>query len=268
MNKIKIITSLNNPQIKEVVRLRQRRERDSQKLFIIEGYRELSLALKSCLILKQVFYCQELLDNEQRHLINEVLKKGIQAVEVSKKVFLKLSYGERQEGVLAVAEQLPVKLKDLSLSKNPIIVVVESLEKPGNLGAILRSCDAASVEAVIVCDGKTDIYNPNCMRASLGAFFNVAVVEETSLNAITWLKKNNLKIFLTTPQADSEYTKADFLGPTALVLGSEDKGLSPIWFKEPNLKIKIPMMGKIDSLNVAMAASVLMFEALRQRRAI
>ncbi|MDP2940072.1 MAG: RNA methyltransferase [Candidatus Omnitrophota bacterium] len=268
MSKIEVITSLNNPKIKQVVKLRQRKERDSQKLFIIEGYRELSLALHSSFAIKEFFYCEELLNGKHALLFDESSKRGAQIFKVSKKVFLKIAFGERQEGVLALAKERHFKLNDISLSKNPLVVVVESLEKPGNLGAILRTCDAAGVDAVIVCDGKTDIYNPNCIRASLGAFFSVPVLEETSQNVIDWLKKNKFEIFLALTNADTLYSKVSFLAPTALVLGSENKGLSLIWQNASDLKIKIPMNGKVDSLNVAMAASILIFEALRQRETI
>ncbi len=266
MNKIESITSKENPRIKEAVKLRQRKERDSQKLFIVEGCRELSLALSSSVILKEVFYCPELLDKKEAYLIDQSAKKGAKITEVNKNVFLKISYGERQEGVLALAEQKPLKLNAVSLSKNPLIIAVESLEKPGNLGAVLRSCDAAGVELLIVCDSKTDIFNPNCIRASLGAFFSVPVIEETSQNTIAWLKKNNLKIFLAMPDAETEYTKADFSRPSAVVLGSEHKGLAGQWLEAPALKIKIPMKGKSNSLNVAQAATILIYEAIRQRK--
>lgn len=265
MQKFETISSIQNPKIKEIVKLRQRKERDSQKLFIIEGYREVSLAIKSSFEIKEVFYCEELLENKESQIVGEISKKGARVFQVNKKVFAKISYGERLEGILALAKEERLKLNDLKLSKDSLIVAVESIEKPGNLGAILRTCDAAGVQAVVVCEGKTDIYNPNCIRSSLGAFFSLPVVEETSSNTIFWLKKNNFKIFLAMPDADMEYTKADFLGKSAIVLGSEDEGLSREWAKESNLKIKIPMKGRVDSLNVSAAASILIFEAKRQR---
>ncbi len=266
MVKTKVILSPQNPLIKEVVRLRNRKERDTRKLFIVEGYRELSLALQSPFALRKLFFCAELLEKEQMRLVEEAEKKGAGIFAVSQSVFAKICYGKPREGILGLAEERHIRLDSLSLPKNPLIVAVESLEKPGNLGAILRSGDAAGVSAVIVCDGKTDIYNPNCIRASLGAFFNVVVVEETSSNTLNWLKKNNFNIFLATPQAHQDYTQVDFSGASAIVLGSEDKGLSSAWRKNSNLEINIPMAGKVDSLNVAMAATILIFEALRQRR--
>lgn len=265
MKKIEAISSIQNPKIKEVANLRERKTRKARGLFIVEGLAEFQLALESSFEFKEIFFCQELLESKKNNLIEKALKKCSQIFEVNKKVFAKISYGERQEGILGIARENHLRLDDLKLSHSPLILAVEKLEKPGNLGAILRTCDAAGVEAVIVCDGKTDIYNPNCIRASLGAFFSIPVIEETSSNTIAWFKKNNFKIFLATPEGELFYSKVDFSGFSAIVLGSEDKGLSTLWLNSSDLKIKIPMKGKVNSLNLSVAASILIFEAKRQR---
>ena len=193
------------------------------------------------------------------------MAKNIESVEVSAKVLEKLAYGERHEGIIAVIKTPLLSLKDLKLSKEPLVVVLESLEKPGNLGAVLRTCDGVGVEAVLVCDPKTDVYNPNVIRSSTGTIFSIPVVCGSSSEISSFLKSKKIKICASTPAATKSYTQADFKGAWALVLGSESEGLSDFWLKLADLTVKIPMNGLADSLNVSISAAVILYEALRQR---
>lgn len=189
----------------------------------------------------------------------------IEFVEVSDKVMGKLAYGERHESIIALAKTPVLTLKDLKLSNHPLIVVLESLEKPGNLGAILRTCDGVGVEAVLVCDPKTDIYNPNVIRSSTGVVFSIPVVCATYEGIFSFLRSKKIKICASQPQGQKLYTQADFKGSWALVLGSEDKGLSEVWSTCADVTVKIPMKGHADSLNVSISAAIILYEALRQR---
>lgn len=256
-----IISSLQNPKIKQAIKLREAKERKKLGLVIIEGWKELSLALAAGVEIEHVFYCPEL-DAGKKAVAEAPAEKNI---IVSKKVFQKISYREHPDGVLAAGKIKLVGLAEIKLKKNPLIIVLEAVEKPGNLGAILRSADAAGADAVIICDKKTDIFSPNVIRASLGTVFTNKVIIADSDEAIGWLKENGIKIFATAPAAEKIYTDADFRAGAAIVMGAEDKGLSEKWFRATDEKIKIPMAGKIDSLNVSVSLAIILFEALRQR---
>ena len=263
-----ILTSVTNPRVKEVRNLRKPEDRRTSGLFIIEGYKELGLALDSGIAIKELYCCPELLEKgKERDLLAKVKNKGIGIFEVSEKVYEKIAYGNRREGALAIAIAPRVTLEGLRLSKNPLVVIIEHLEKPGNLGAILRTADAAGVDAVIVADALSDIYNPNAVRASLGALFSVPVVNAPSQETRAWLKKNAIAVLAACVRGKSVYTSFDFRKPSAIVLGSEEKGLSAIWMDTADYQMSIPMAGKADSLNVSAAAAVLLFEAVRQRSA-
>lgn len=242
--------------------MKDAKERKKTGLILIEGSREISLALGSDVKIDALFYCPELAgsDNELLLLLN---KKTV--INVSKAVFEKMAYREHPEGFLAVGRIEPTGLEKINLGDNPLVIVVEAVEKPGNLGAILRSADAAGADAVIICDAKTDIYNPNVIRASLGTVFSNQVAVSSSEAVMGWLKKNKVKSFAALPRAEKLYTQADYKGPTAIVIGTEDTGLTKIWEDSADEKIRIDMKGKIDSLNASVSLAVILFEALRQR---
>ena len=264
---MQIITSLKNPKVGEAVKLMERRRREETGSFLIEGVKELSLALNSGIKLVRLFYCEEFFKgDEEREIIKTALKHGAELIPVTSNVFKKMVYREGSFGLLAEAEQFKKGLKDISLSVPPLLVVVESAEKPGNLGAILRSADAAGADGVIVCGKGADIYNPNVVRASMGALFTIPVIESTSEEAIRWLKDKNIMIVAATPHADKSYFDADLNGACAIVMGSEHEGLSSVLLKAADIKVMIPMKGKADSLNLSAATAVILYEAVRQRR--
>jgi TrmH family RNA methyltransferase len=260
------LTSLQNPRIKNAVKLRQRSHRDGQGLLLVEGYREILRALDNSLAPAELFFCRSLFTgrNEQT-VLDRCVAAGARLFECSEPVFRKLAYRDRPEGLLAVMPQVRVPLGSLKLPVNPLLVVAESVEKPGNLGTILRTADAAGVNAVIVCDPCTDINNPNVVRSSIGTLFSLPVVETTTGEALAWLKSHGIRILCSTPHTDRLLTDTDLTGPVAIVLGSEQYGASGSLMESSDMKVRIPMMGQADSLNVASAAAVILFEALRQR---
>jgi TrmH family RNA methyltransferase len=260
------ITSLTNDRVKDVIRLRQRSHRDEQNQMLIEGYREIGRALANGHNPTEIFICPEMFQgSNEASLIEACRAAGAQATECSSSVFAKMAYRERPEGLLAVAPQVRRRLADINLPVNPLVVVAESVEKPGNLGTILRSADAAGVHAVIVCDRCTDINNPNVVRASIGAVFSLPVVEAPTSDVVPWLKERGIRILSASPHAKTVYTDENMSLGTAIVLGSEQYGLSGQWMKAADTQVRIPMLGQSDSLNVAAAATILLFEAVRQR---
>jgi RNA methyltransferase, TrmH family len=264
------ITSLQNPKMKNAVRLFDRKARDESGLFLIEGYRELSRAVDASIEIVSLFICPILfLGENEQSLIDKALKGGADIFSCDPKVFKKLSYRDRPDGLIAVASQMKLSLDALSRKiqgkQNPFFLVAESIEKPGNLGTILRSCDAVGADGVIICDRCTDIYNPNVVRASVGTLFTVPVVEAEGSQVLSWLKSRGVKILSSTPNTEVEYTEADLSGPVALVVGTEQLGLSEAWLSQADVKVRIPMMGVADSLNVATATTLLLYEVLRQR---
>ena len=262
------ITSLQNPRIKLAIKLQQRSHRDAAELMLIEGYRELKRAADNGHLPSCVFFCPPLFQGQNElSLIQRFADAGIELLECTEPVFRKMSYRDRPEGLLAVAPQVKRAFGSLVIPDHPLFVVAESIEKPGNLGTILRSADAAGVCALIVCDRCTDINNPNVVRASIGALFTVPVVEATSAAALSWLRERGVQILAATPHTDVEYTAVDLRGPTAIVVGTEQYGLSDTWMNAADLKVRIPMLGQADSLNVAAATTILLYEAVRQRRA-
>lgn len=265
------ITSVQNPKLKQAVWLHERRERDKTGLFLIEGYRELLRATDVDWSVESVFVCPELfLGSNENALIARLAKKGAKVFACSESVFRKLSYRDRPDGLVGVAKQHHRTLQDLQdllkSKKNPFLVIAEAIEKPGNLGTILRSSDAVGIDALIVCDKCTDIFNPNVVRASVGTLFSVPVIEATSKETLTWLKERGISILAATPAAKNEFTQVGMTGPLAIAVGTEQLGLSPIWMEQADLQVSIPMNGIADSLNVAMATTLLLYEALRQRQ--
>ncbi|MAJ28993.1 rRNA methyltransferase [bacterium TMED181] len=274
MNPEEILTSLQNPRIKALVRLRDRRDRDRERQFVIEGFREISRAVEAKLPLAEVFTCPELYLGSQEHelLGNAASKCGAQICHVSREVFQKISYRDRPDGLIARAPKPEWGLnrwdKLITTSESgqaPLFIVAQSIEKPGNLGTLLRTSDAAAVSGLIVVDRCTDLFNPNVVRASVGTLFTVPVAECSSEEALQWFRENNIRLVATSPDAPSAYTDTDLSGPIAIVMGSEQYGLDDRWLAETDLQVSIPMAGSADSLNVAMATAVVLFESLRQR---
>ncbi len=258
------ITSSQNPKVKHLLSLRDRRERDKTKEFVIEGYREILRAFDCGWKISQLFYCPSLfLGSNEDALIERIQSSGTQLFCCSQNVFEKFSYRDRPDGLIAVSHQ---KITPLSMLNKNFLVVAEAIEKPGNLGTILRSADAVGVDGLVLVDKCTDLFNPNVVRASVGTLFSVPVAEATSEEALKWLKENKIQILAATPHAKNEYTEIDLTGPVAVVLGTEQLGLSQMWMDQADLQVKLPMMGMADSLNVSTAASVLLYEVLRQRR--
>lgn len=263
-----VITSLQNPRVKHLVKLRDRRPRDVAQEFLVEGYRQIRRALDKGFPPRQLYVCPEWYPGDQGNeaaLIAEVAAAGGHVFQLSKAAFAKVAYRERPDGLLAVLPQWRHGLDDLPLSPTPFILVVEAIEKPGNLGTILRSADAAGVDGLIVCDPVTDLFNPNVVRASTGVLFSVPVVIAESTEVRAWLRQKQIRAIATTPAAEGLHTAADLTGPLAIVMGSEQYGLSEAWLAEADQTVRIPMAGQADSLNVAMATIITLFEAVRQR---
>lgn len=258
------ITSLQNIRIKNIVKLSKAKERKAQNLFILEGARELTLALSSDYKPDSVFVCPELFAKtdypQVLHSINESL-----IYEVSQQVFEKVAYREGSDGLIALIKPKQHSLDDLAIKSNPFVIILEAVEKPGNLGAILRTADAAQVDAVIVCDPQTDVYNPNAIRSSVGCMFTVPVAVCSSSEALLWLKQQGITSYAAELQASEWYQDVDYTAPSAIVMGTEADGLTDFWLDNADKRIKIPMRGKIDSLNVSVSTAVITFEAMRQR---
>ena len=259
-----LISSLQNTSVKNLVKLSKARERKSQNLFLIEGARELSLALAGDYTIEEVYVCKELFLNTRYPDVLDTIEDE-RIIEITPNVFEKVSYRTSSDGVIALARPKRHTLAEIRLSDNPFVIILESVEKPGNLGAILRSADAAAVDAVIVCDPQTDVYNPNVIRSSVGGIFTVQTAVCSSQEAMDWLKENNIASYAAELKAAEFYQDVDFRGPSAIVMGTEAEGLTDSWLNYANKRIKIPMRGRIDSLNVSVSTAVLTFEAMRQR---
>jgi RNA methyltransferase, TrmH family len=261
------ITSPANPRIKSAVRLRQRQGREDQRRIIIDGVREIGRAIEAGVEVGELFYLPELCgDDEHQAVLRGARRAGAMLIDVTPSVIEKLAYGNRVEGVVATAGTPQRRLEDLPLTADALVAVVEGLEKPGNLGAILRTADAAGVGGLIVAEGGTDLFNPNAIRASLGAIFSVPVCLTTGAGALAWLREHRFKLYATRVDAALDYTAANLRGRSAIVLGSEAEGLSDLWRAGDVTAIRLPMLGTVDSLNVSATAAVLFYEALRQRR--
>ncbi len=260
------ITSFQNPHAKEAQKLRNRKERKLSELFLIEGYRELKRYIDAQKTVLKLFFCPSLfLKTNERELVQKASEQNALVFECSEALFKKLSYRDRPDGLLAVANQFHDSLDQLELIDTPFLVIAESIEKPGNLGTILRTCDAAKVDAVIVCDPCTDIFNPNVVRSSIGTLFTQPVIQANFTETIAFLTKHQIRVVAATPHAKDSYVKTHLLGPVALLVGCEQYGLSENWFERAAVKVRIPMKGIADSLNVAQATTLLLYEILRQR---
>ena len=258
--RIETITSAQNPKIKNLLLLQEKsKARREQGLFVVEGRRELEHALEAGFRARTVFVCPE--------IAGDFVFPGLTGnlIEIPEALYKKVAYREGTEGVVAEMEVQERRLEDLQLGERPLVVVLESVEKPGNLGAVLRSADAARADAVIVCDPLTDLWNPNLIRASIGAVFTVPTVCASSAETIDWLKARGIRILTAQLQDSSWYYDTDMTGGTALVMGTESTGLTDVWRRAADAHIRIPMLGRLDSLNVSVSAAILLFEAVRQR---
>ena len=282
-----IITSAQNPKIKNLLLLQEKsKARREQGLFVVEGRRELEHCLEAGFQVRTLFICPDLAGDEalsgafarigSRRAAEERASspantlspvKEPLVIEIPENLYRKVAYRESTEGIIAEVECKERRLEDLELSEHPLVMVLESVEKPGNLGAVLRSADAARADAVIVCDPLTDLYNPNLIRASLGGIFTVPTVAASSEETIAWLKARGIRILTAQLQDSSWYYDIDMTVGTALVMGTESTGLTDIWRRAADAHIRIPMLGRLDSLNVSVSAAILLFEAVRQRNA-
>ena len=261
-----LITSPSNPRIKDAVKLRQRSHRDELDRMLIEGYREISRALDNHHPIETLFYCETHFQGANNEaLLERARQAGANLFLCYPSSFDKMAYRDRPDGLIAIAPQVRHALADIPRTDRPFIVVAEAIEKPGNLGTILRSADAAGVDAVIVCDRCTDINNPNVVRASVGTLFAMPVVETTTDEAQAWLREQDIRTVAATPHAETLYSDADLARPTAIVVGTEQYGLSSRWMDTADVQVRIPMLGQADSLNVASATTILLYETVRQR---
>jgi TrmH family RNA methyltransferase len=269
-----LITSFSNPQVKDVVRLRTGKHRRRKEHFLIDGVREISRAIVSNIEIVKVYIENDYFSRETNHTISEKdrLRKLLQELdrrgcvwEVTHEIFLKMTFGERNEGVIAVAESPIRDLVDVTLSENPLVCVLEGIEKPGNIGAVFRSADGAGLDAVIVAQPETDLFNPGTVRASLGTVFPMQSAVTSSEDVLKWLRNQNVQIIATKCDGAVPHDTIDFTLPTAIVMGCESAGLSDIWNAPDIHAVKIPMLGLADSLNISNAAAILFYEARRQR---
>jgi len=267
-----VITSLQNPRVKNAVRLRDRRHREKQGQILIDGARELAQAISAGVKMLEVFVCEPCgSSDDARRALAMLPDGGGEILQVSEPVLAKLAFGRRSEGLLAVAEMPTATLEDVEemipweQPASALVAVLEGVEKPGNFGAVLRSADGAGVSAVIAADPRTDLYNPNAIRASLGTIFTLPICAAGSAETLAWLRRNGLQILAARVDGSVPYTEVNYRRPTAMVLGSEAAGLSSVWSAEDITPIRLPMRGAADSLNISAAAAVLFYEARRQR---
>jgi TrmH family RNA methyltransferase len=257
------IESTQNHKIKEVAALLDKpKERRNTRLFVVEGVREISLALSAGYSLQALYYLPQIIPDPSQRL---QLPPDFPCQPVSPSVYKKIAYRDSTEGIVAVLYQKNLSLHQLSIPDNPLILVMEGIEKPGNIGAMLRTADAASIDAVLVCDPQCDLYNPNLIRSSLGAIFTCPTITCTSVEAITLLQQQSIRIFAATLQESLPYHTQDYRSGSAIVVGSEAIGLSTLWREAASTCVHIPMLGATDSLNVSVSAAIIIFEAIRQR---
>ncbi|MCX7819595.1 MAG: RNA methyltransferase [Kiritimatiellae bacterium] len=260
------ITSVRNDRVRAAMALRDRRDRERTGRMLVEGYRENLRALDHGVRPLELFFCRELfLGSNEDTILARAAAAGADLLDCSEAVFRRLSYRDRPDGLIAVAPIVRRSLGDLQLGSCPLVLVMEGIEKPGNLGTMLRSADAAGADAAILVDGRTDLFNPNAIRASVGAVFTVPVAEAGGEETIAWLKARHIRIFAATPAATEPYFQCDMSGPSAIVVGSEQYGLTSAWLEAADRRVCIPMRGSCDSLNVSAAATILLHDAVRQR---
>ena len=259
---MKQIQSLQNPLIKNILKLQEKsRERKKQQLFIIEGKREVELAFKSDFEIESLLFISQKIES---HYIKQFNAKEV--IEITPEIYQKIAYRESTEGIIAIAKSKHIDLKSLTFkNKHPLILVLEGIEKPGNIGAMIRSADAANIDAIILADPKTDYFNPNVIRSSVGGVFTKKIVISSSEEIITFLRQKNIKMYAATLQNSNKYTDEDYTEASAIIVGTEANGLTQIWRNHSIKNINIPMQGEIDSMNVSVAAAIILFEAKRQR---
>ncbi|RLD85023.1 MAG: RNA methyltransferase [Bacteroidetes bacterium] len=262
----KLITSIQNSLVKEIVQLQEKsRVRKKKELFIIEGVREISLALKGNYHVKSVWICEDIITLEK---VNSLLglKEETELIIISKEVYQKISHRKTTEGIIAIAKTKEFDLSSIELPPTPLILIAEAPEKPGNIGALLRTADAANLDAVIIANPKTDLYNPNIIRSSVGCVFTTNIAMGTTDEIIDLLRQKNINSYAAALNENNiPYTEVNFKGASAIIVGTESTGLSDNWLNNSTKKIIIPMQGEIDSLNVSVSAAILIFEAKRQR---
>ncbi|QTD37870.1 RNA methyltransferase [Polaribacter batillariae] len=261
---MKKITSIHNAYIKELQKIKDKsRERKKTQRFIIEGKREISLAIKGNYEFDTILFVEEIISEKE---ILTLFNKNVNKIVISKEVYQKLAYRDSTEGIIAVTKSKEFSLEDIHFkNKNPLILIAESIEKPGNVGALLRTADAANLEAVFIADPKSDLYNANIIRSSMGCVFTNKIAVATSAEIITFLQKNNIPIYAATLQNSNEYHKENYTKASAIVVGTEATGLTEQWRNAATQNINIPMQGQIDSMNVSVSAAIIIFEAKRQR---
>lgn len=245
--------------------MKDKKFRQAEGFFVVEGFRELKRALDTGKKIKEVYLCQEIILNKASERISNALPNTISVVYLSADVFKKLSYRESPDGILGIVECWGLSIEKMEVSSNPFFIVAEGLEKPGNLGALVRSAEGAGADGLILCASVVDIFNPNCVRASQGAIFNLPIALSDNSTVFEFLQKNKIQMVATSPDAPSLYWDISYLGPTAILVGNEHEGLSSFWMENASQKAKIPMQGISDSLNVHTAACLGMYELLRQR---
>jgi TrmH family RNA methyltransferase len=263
-----MITSPHNQRVKDAIKLRDHRGRQKQRRMIIDGTREIRRALGGRLDWVEAFVAEDLLQAEDADVAEELRSAGAEMLSVTADVFAKLAFGDRAEGIVAIARTPDRRLEDLTLSTQPTVAVLEAVEKPGNVGAVLRSADAAGIDAVVLADPHTDLFNPNTIRASQGAVFTLPIAVADGEAVRRWLRDRQFRIFAARVDGAVDYTAARLVPPAAIVLGSEASGLSEHWHDDDITAIRLPMCGTIDSLNVSVTAGVLFYEALRQRNSL
>ena len=261
-----VLTSFANPRVKAAGALRDRRQRDRTGLTLVDGARELRRALEAGVIVVEAFVCEPLLAGPDARVVFDRLRaNGTTLHTTSEPVFAKLAFGERAEGIVAVVRIPTTRLDDLAMPPVPLVVVIEGVEKPGNVGALLRSADGAGVDAVVVASPRTDLFNPNAIRASAGTVFCVPLGVAPTADVIAWLRARSIRIVAARVEAERLYTATDLSGPVAVVLGAEDDGLTSAWTAPDIDAVRLPMLGVADSLNVSISGAVLLYEARRQR---
>lgn len=263
---MKQITSAQNPYIKELIQLQEKsRNRRKSGQFVMEGLREIEIALRNGYEITSLLICSDFITDDALSKLKIQLQNNTELIEISRDVYQKIAYRDSTEGIVAVAKIKAHDLRNLQLPENPLIIVLESPEKPGNIGAVLRTADAAHADAVIIADARTDLYNPNIVRSSVGALFTNRIAMATSEETISFLKQHHIAVYSAILQEAVPYYTVDFKKGSAIVMGTEATGLTSLWREESDANIIIPMEGQIDSMNVSVAAAVLMFEAKRQR---
>ncbi|MFC8501644.1 TrmH family RNA methyltransferase [Pedococcus sp. NPDC057267] len=261
------LTSPANPRLKSLAALRRRRGREESGRTLVEGYEELSLALDAGVLPESLYYCPELMLDpaRQTRVVDEVRARGVDTVQVSRAAFEKVAYREGPDGFLAVVPAVTRTCADLELGPSPLVVLCQGVEKPGNLGAMLRTADAAGADAVVAADPVTDWGNPNLVRASKGTVFSVPVASDSTGDTLAWLEAHGIALVATTPDTDLLHTDVDYTGPVAIAVGAEKYGLTDEVLERATHRVRIPMAGKANSLNVATSAAIVIYEAVRQR---